>query len=123
MCLLCRTSLVEGMQAHKVPVVPGLVWNAMTHSGLTIKAAQLQHRLPCWGYVMEEQASHDQPGRKVVLLGDTCDSQAIEGVHCLQTFDSSRFFAYALTALPGCDMYGGQHDVQHSFLAAWLTSF
>ncbi len=67
------------MQAHNVPVVPGLVWTIPCEGGLTVTAAQLQHRLPCWGYVFQEAASQGQQGRKVVLLGDTCDSDAIIG--------------------------------------------
>ena len=47
---------------------------------MTVTAAQLQHRLPCWGYVFQEKPPQGLPGRKVVLLGDTCDSQAITGV-------------------------------------------
>ena len=70
------------MQAHNVPVVPGLVWDAMSHGGLTVKAAQLQHRLPCWGFVIQEASQQHQPGRKVVLLGDTCESHAIAGLWC-----------------------------------------
>ena len=104
------------MQAHKVPVVPGLVWDTMTHDGLTIKAAQLQHRLPCWGYVMEEEAGQQhQPGRKVVLLGDTCDSQAIAGA--LRT-NPSKYHPYklpskALMAHANTHYYWPAVDVTH----------
>jgi len=112
----------------------GLTWTTKLPNGWTVTAAQLQHRMPCWGYVFEEPASvverphsdtnatgnavprrrnvthHSdseeessgseeveerkiapdaaaklntnqgrwvRPGRKMVLLGDTCDSSAI----------------------------------------------
>ena len=68
------------MQAHDVPVIPGLTWTMKCDNGLTVRAAQLQHRLPCWGYVIEEAPTQQLPGRKVVLLGDTCHSEAIAGM-------------------------------------------
>jgi ribonuclease Z len=93
-------------------VRPGLTWTARgLPGGLAATSAQLQHRMPCWGYVFREppargtfaerriadagagaasdsedgsasaaSASADlwvRPGRKVVLLGDTCASAAI----------------------------------------------
>ncbi|KAL3130568.1 hypothetical protein ABBQ38_008374 [Trebouxia sp. C0009 RCD-2024] len=67
----------SSLQAHNIPVVPGLAWTAACEGGMTVTAAQLQHRLPCWGYVFQEAPSQGLQGRKVVLLGDTCDSQAI----------------------------------------------
>ena len=70
------------LQAHNIPVIPGMAWTSQCEGGVTVIAAQLQHRLPCWGYVFQEAPSQGQPGRKVVLLGDTCDSQAITGTPC-----------------------------------------
>ena len=70
------------LQAHNVPMVPGMAWTTQSEGGVTVTAAQLQHRLPCWGYVFQEASSQGQSGRKVVLLGDTCDSQAIIGTPC-----------------------------------------
>ncbi|KAK9791150.1 hypothetical protein WJX73_003775 [Symbiochloris irregularis] len=66
---------------HEVPVVPGLVWTLPCPKGITVTAAQLKHRVPCWGYVFQEASSAGgAPGRKVVLLGDTCNSEAIAEV-------------------------------------------
>lgn len=78
----------------------GLTWTTKLPGGVTVTAAQLQHRMPCWGYVFEEPTvpaktpkdprqwkqwgdevgegeAWVQPGRKMVILGDTCDSTAI----------------------------------------------
>lgn len=55
----------------------GLRWTVRPMQDVVVTAAQLQHRVPCWGYVFAE-APH-AGGRKVVLLGDTMDSTAIAG--------------------------------------------
>ena len=52
-------------------------WTVRLAGDVMVTAAQLQHRVPCWGYVFAE-APH-AGGRKVVLLGDTMDSAAIAG--------------------------------------------
>ena len=72
----------------QVPVVPGLTWTLPCPKGITVTAAQLKHRVPCWGYVFQEASVTDgAPGRKVVLLGDTCNSEAIAGSVLLHLTD------------------------------------
>ena len=44
----------------QMPVVEGLTWTLPAALGVTVTAAQLEHRVPCWGYVLQE---HDPPGR------------------------------------------------------------
>ena len=57
------------------PVV-GLTWTLpLGTGGLTAVAAQLQHRVPSWGYSLREPAASG--GRNVVILGDTASSAAI----------------------------------------------
>ena len=117
------------MADGQVEVVDGLTWTISCEFGVTVTAAQLQHRVPCWGYVFKEADTPPSerlgklqecglapgealaklqqglgpnspvevpsgssvllrellhppvPGRKVVLLGDTCDSRAIAGTY------------------------------------------
>lgn len=38
----------------QVDVVEGLTWTIPCEEGFTVTAAQLQHRVPCWGYVFQE---------------------------------------------------------------------
>ena len=46
--------------APQMPVVEGLTWTLPAALGVTVIAAQLEHRVPCWGYVLQE---HDPPAR------------------------------------------------------------
>ena len=108
---------------HTQIVQHGLTWTVLLSRGVRVVAAQLRHRVPCWGYVFQErmqrlgpapppdagrgQQAADpaaaaaasasdsdgeggsgappsgggqllvRPGRKLVILGDTCDSSAI----------------------------------------------
>eukprot|EP01025_Chloroclados_australasicus_P045855 TRINITY_DN5049_c0_g1_i1.p1 TRINITY_DN5049_c0_g1~~TRINITY_DN5049_c0_g1_i1.p1 ORF type:complete len:506 (-),score=54.68 TRINITY_DN5049_c0_g1_i1:1559-3076(-) len=57
-----------------VHIVEGSFWEIQTDYGVTVTSSQLIHRLPCWGYVFQENKDN---GRKVVLLGDTCNSDAL----------------------------------------------
>jgi ribonuclease Z len=73
----------------------GLLWQIPCRQAM-VTAAQLQHRVPCWGYVFEENvlpttasgsgsssggsgssSGSSARGRRVVLLGDTVDSRPI----------------------------------------------
>ena len=40
--------------------VRGLTWTLVDTKELSVKSGQLRHRVPCWGYVMQEK---DRPGR------------------------------------------------------------
>lgn len=55
----------------------GMTWSTQLDNKLRVTAAQLQHRMPCWGYVFEEPPAQGINPRKIVLLGDTCNSEAI----------------------------------------------
>eukprot|EP00889_Picochlorum_renovo_P000880 jgi/Picre1/27910/NNA_000873.t1 len=55
----------------------GMTWSTQLDNRLRVTAAQLQHRMPCWGYVFEEPPAQGINPRKIVLLGDTCNSEAI----------------------------------------------
>jgi hypothetical protein len=39
----------------------GLVWTLPCEDGITVTAAQLQHRVPCWGYVFQEASRPPLP--------------------------------------------------------------
>jgi ribonuclease Z len=75
------------LQAHNWYAKTGLLWQIPCRQAV-VTAAQLQHRVPCWGYVFDEivqptssssSSSSDSSarGRRVVLLGDTVDSRPI----------------------------------------------
>ena len=40
-----------------VPIYDGLTWTVPGAGGLRVQAAQLYHRVPCWGYVFQVQGS------------------------------------------------------------------
>ncbi|GIL84558.1 hypothetical protein Vretimale_14606 [Volvox reticuliferus] len=57
----------------------GLFWELPGCAGVRVRAAQLQHRVPCWGYVFTEAMPYEEGmrRRKVVVLGDTVSSKPI----------------------------------------------
>ncbi|KXZ49870.1 hypothetical protein GPECTOR_19g321 [Gonium pectorale] len=57
----------------------GLFWELPGCAGVEVRAAQLQHRVACWGYVFRERqpAQEGAKRRKVVVMGDTVSSRAI----------------------------------------------
>ncbi|GMH39725.1 hypothetical protein BSKO_07623 [Bryopsis sp. KO-2023] len=78
-------------------VFRGYQWEIECEDGVKVTAAQLQHRVPCWGYVVKEpdyspaEWEYDpknptvkpppaRTGRKAVILGDTCNSDALAKV-------------------------------------------
>ncbi|WIA10111.1 hypothetical protein OEZ85_010318 [Tetradesmus obliquus] len=111
----------------------GLVWRLASQHA-TITAAQLQHRVPCWGYVFDEltpqqqqqqqQQEHEQDekdeqqqqqqrqGRRVLILGDTVDSRAIAPVAC-----GADLVSHEATFASG--MEGKAAVAQHS--TAWMA--
>ncbi|EIE27077.1 Metallo-hydrolase/oxidoreductase [Coccomyxa subellipsoidea C-169] len=138
---------------HAVEVIEGLAWTIPCEDGITVTAAQLQHRVPCWGYVFQEaglppvpdqalmasagvdeeavrEAMRQGPsapvalpggqavpvrslvrpprrGRKVVLLGDTCNSRAI-----LRVGQGADLLSHEATFT--ADMREKAHIAQHS---------
>ncbi|BDA44477.1 Zinc phosphodiesterase ELAC protein 1 [Coccomyxa sp. Obi] len=138
---------------HEVEVIEGLTWTIPCGGGFTATAAQLQHRVPCWGYVFQEPGTPPTPdqalmasagvtedavrsamqrgpsapvalpdgssvpvrelvrpprrGRKVVLLGDTCNSRAI-----LRVGEGADLLSHEATFT--ADMREKAHIAQHS---------
>jgi ribonuclease Z len=101
---------------------PGLVWRLGSEHA-TITAAQLQHRVPCWGYVFDEltpqqqqqqqeKEQQQQQGRRVLILGDTVDSRAIAPVAC-----GADLVSHEATFASG--MEGKAAVAQHS--TAWMA--
>lgn len=52
----------------------GLVWELQGCAGVTVRAAQLQHRVPCWGYAFKEVVPYgNSTVRRKVRHGCDCD--------------------------------------------------
>ena len=45
----------------QVDLIEGLTWTVPCDDGIIVTAAQLQHRLPCWGYVFREAGQPPLP--------------------------------------------------------------
>ncbi|KAL6748432.1 beta-lactamase-like protein [Haematococcus lacustris] len=112
----------SGMEAEGVyggrsyVAAEGMMWDVQGPPGSPIRcaAAQLQHRVPCWGYVMQE-AKPQQPGvrrRKVVLLGDTISSRPIAPLAL-----GADLLAHEATFMEGMDHVA--QVAQHSM--AWMA--
>eukprot|EP00193_Tetraselmis_chui_P022073 CAMPEP_0177773866 /NCGR_PEP_ID=MMETSP0491_2-20121128/13150_1 /TAXON_ID=63592 /ORGANISM="Tetraselmis chuii, Strain PLY429" /LENGTH=641 /DNA_ID=CAMNT_0019292103 /DNA_START=46 /DNA_END=1971 /DNA_ORIENTATION=- len=89
-------------QARRVGVVTGLLWSTTLSGGFRVAVGQLFHRVPTFGYCFMEPrraveitpevaARHSidgdpaeleasRPGRKLLILGDTCDSTSVAHV-------------------------------------------
>lgn len=50
----------------QVEVIEGLTWTIPCEGGFTATAAQLQHRVPCWGYVFQEPQAPPIPDRAAI---------------------------------------------------------
>lgn len=65
----------HGAQRERPAVLEGLRWAIPCGERLTVTAAGLQHRVPCWGYVFAE---HDLPAG--------LDEQRIQVCFCCSQF-------------------------------------
>ena len=64
----------------QVDLIEGLTWTVPLDDGIIVTAAQLQHRLPCWGYVFREAGQPPLPDpAKLAASGATevCASLAL----------------------------------------------
>ncbi len=51
---------------RQVEVIEGLTWTIPCGGGFTATAAQLQHRVPCWGYVFQEPGTPPTPDQALM---------------------------------------------------------
>ena len=51
---------------RQVEVIDGLTWTIPCGGGFTATAAQLQHRVPCWGYVFQEPGTPPLPDQALI---------------------------------------------------------
>ena len=57
----------------QVTLIEGLTWTVPCEDGITLTAAQLQHRLPCWGYVFREAGCPPLPDPAKLAAAGACE--------------------------------------------------
>ena len=63
----------------QVDLIEGLTWTVHCDDDITVTAAQLQHRLPCWGYVFQEAGRPPLPNPaklEAAGISEVCTSLA-----------------------------------------------
>lgn len=66
----------ENYSGRNYVAAQGKYWSLISGPLVRVRAAQLQHRVPCYGFVIEELKKGTSV-KKVVILGDTIDSSPI----------------------------------------------
>ena len=63
----------------QVTLIEGLTWTVPCEDGITLTAAQLQHRLPCWGYVFREAGCPPLPDPAKLAAAGASEVSPIPG--------------------------------------------
>ena len=67
----------------QVTLIEGLTWTVPCEDGIVVTAAQLQHRLPCWGYVFREAGCPPLPDpTKLAAAGASEVSPSPAAIRC-----------------------------------------
>ena len=77
-----RTSSRERWCAAQVDLIEGLTWTVPCGDGIIVTAAQLQHRLPCWGYVFREAGQPPLPDPAKLEASGASEVSASLAVAC-----------------------------------------